>query len=370
MTDAAADPWTSRFAGLPLAVLHDHLDGGVRPQTLLELADEIGHPLPAGDATRLARWFTESANGGLPGYLATFEHIMPMLQTASALRRVAYEAVEDLAADGVVYAELRFAPEEHRVRRLPLEEAVEAVQDGIEAATRRVRTPAGEPIVVNTILCALRTDRYVEEVVQAAVRRRRQDDRLVGVDLAGQENGWPASPHAAALSAAREGQLHITIHAGEEGPVSSIADALAAGAERIGHGVAIAEQVPKDEAAPGHVLGAVATYLRDTQRCLELAVTSNMQTGAVSSIAGHPVARLLRSGFNVTLNTDNRLISGVSMSGELAAVADIHRLTTAEAHRMIRNAVRAGFGDERERNGIVKKIIDPAWEARIAAERD
>ncbi|MYV99217.1 adenosine deaminase [Streptomyces sp. SID3343] len=347
---------------LPLAVLHDHLDGGARPETLLELAAELGHPMPAETPHALAAWFAAAANTDLDAYLATFEHIMPMLQTQDALRRIAYETVLDLAADSVVYAEQRFAPEEHLTAGLPLDAVVEAVQDGFAAGMRDARTPDGHPVVVNTILCALRTEPHSRDIASLAVRRRRSDPRLVGFDLAGAERGAPASDHAQALRIAREGGVSLTVHAGEETGPDHVADALTHGAQRIGHGVSLIEEFT-DDGAPGPV---GAEVLRRGV-CLELAPTSNVQTGAARSLADHPLARLLRAGLPVTVNPDNRLVSGITVSSEFHAVAAAQGLTPQEQHRICRTAVLAGFGDPQERHRILHTVIDPAWTAHLAS---
>jgi adenosine deaminase len=348
---------------LPTAVLHDHLDGGLRPATIIELADAIGHRLPSADEQELARWFVRGAEQrDLAAYLDTFQHTTAVMQTTEGLRRVAREAVLDLAADGVVYAEVRYAPEEHQQRGLSLDEIVQTVQDGLAEGMAEASTPGGFPIVVNTIICALRTEHRSLEIAELTARRRRRDPRIVGFDLAGAETGWPASLHAAALGLVRAELVRLTVHASEEPDLLLISDALEHGAERIGHGVRLARDIA-DLEGPIPRLGRLAGYVRDRQICLEMAPTCHVQIGAVDSLESHPIGPMLRLGFNVTVNTDNRLMSGVKVSTEMAAVADAHRLTVAELHRLVGNAIRSGFGDFDERREIMTTIVDPAWQA-------
>ena len=223
---------------VPKVVLHDHLDGGLRPTTILELADEIGWTprLPSTDPTELHRWFVRGAETkDLLQYLATFEHTGAVMQRAGDLVRIAREAAVDLAADGVVYAEVRFAPELHVHHGLALDEIVEAVQEGFRAGVADAAA-AGSTIVVNTIICAMRTEQRSFEIAQLAVRMRELDARIVAFDIAGAETGWPPSLHADAFTFARANQMHITIHASEPPDLELISDALVHGAERIGHG--------------------------------------------------------------------------------------------------------------------------------------
>ncbi len=354
---APISPDTVRRA--PKAVLHDHLDGGLRPTTILELADEQGYQrLPAGDPGSLQAWFTRGADtGDILQYLATFEHTVAVLQTPTALHRAAREAAVDLAADGVVYAEVRFAPELHQQQGLALDAVMEAVQDGFRAGMDDAAA-AGTPIVVNTIVCAMRTEQRSLEIAELTARWRRQDRRVVAFDLAGAETGWPPSLHAAALAVARQELVHVTIHASEPPDLLLIGDALVHGAERIGHGVRLAADVAADG-----TLGPLARFVLERQVCLELAPTCNVQIGAVPSLAAHPVGPFLRRGFNVTVNTDNRLMSGVSVTSEVHAVATTFGLTWDEIGRLTANAVASGFGDHDERRRLIDTVIIPAYRA-------
>ena len=312
----------------PKVLLHDHLDGGLRPQTILELADECGwYPrLPSREPEDLHRYFIRGAESkDLLTYLATFEHTLAVMQNHEAIVRVASEAAQDLAADGVVYAEVRFAPELHEMNGMSLESVVDAVVEGFHTG-QQLAARSGTPIVVNTIICAMRTERRSTEIVNLAIRKRAEHPSIVAFDLAGAETGWPPSLHAEALAIARRAHLNITIHASEAPDLELIDDALFHGAHRIGHGVRLASDF---DAATGEP-GPLATYVRDHGICLEMAPTCNVQIGAVASLAEHPIGRFLRMGFRVGVNTDNRLMSNVSMSSEVHAVANTFGLSWSE----------------------------------------
>lgn len=344
----------------PKAVLHDHLDGGLRPATVLELADAVGHRLPEHDPDALQAWFTRGADTrDILQYLATFEHTGAVLQTAPALRRVAREAALDLAADGVVYAEVRFAPELHQQRGLTLDEVMEAVLDGFAAGVAEA-AGQGHRIAVHTVVCAMRTEQRSLEIAQLAARWRDRDPRVVAFDLAGAETGWPPSLHAEALTFARRALLHVTIHASEPPDLELIHDALVHGAERIGHGVRLRSDVTvADDGTP--TFGPLARSVRERQVCLELAPTCNVQIGAVPTLADHPVGPFLRWGFNVTVNTDNRLMSGVSVSSEVHDAARTFGWGWEDVARITTNAVHSGFGDLDERRDLVRTVIAPAY---------
>jgi adenosine deaminase len=342
----------------PKVLLHDHLDGGLRPQTVLELADEVGYrELPAGEPVALGRWFREAADSGsLPRYLETFAHTVAVLQRPEALQRVAREAALDLAADGVVYAEVRMAPELVTAGGMTLDDAVEAMLDGYAQGSREAAA-AGSPIVVGTLLCAMRqADRWVE-VAEQVVRHR--DAGVVGFDLAGPEDGFPPDRIPEAIAVLDRAGAHRTIHAGEAAGTASIAAALdGARAERLGHGVRIADEVPVD--GP---LGPVAQRVLDAQVPLEVAPSSNVQTGAYPSLAEHPVDRLYRAGFAVTMNTDNRLMSGVSASSELTAVAGTFGWGWDDVQTVAERALGAGFGDPAVRERLLLDVLRPGYAA-------
>ena len=284
------------------------------------------------------------------------------MQTAQHIERVAREAVVDLAADGVVYAEVRFAPELHQQEGLELESVVEAVTSGFRSGEADVAADGGR-ITVNAILCAMRTEHRSVEIAHLVDRLRAWDDKVVAFDLAGAETGFPPSLHAEALAFARSALLNITIHASEPPDLELISDVLAHGSHRIGHGVRLrADTNLVDGAAPGDlVLGPLAQYVLDHQIHLEMAPTCNVQIGAVPSVADHPIGPFLRAGFNVGYNTDNRLMSNVMPSSELHAVAVAHELDSAEMERLATNAMMSSFAPMDVRHRIVAEQIQPAY---------
>jgi adenosine deaminase len=338
----------------PKALLHDHLDGGLRPATIVELADAIGHPLPESDPGRLARWFVAAADSGsLERYLTTFAHTVAVMQTPEALHRVARECGLDLAADGVVYAEIRYAPEQHLERGLTLDDVVEAVRDGFvdgcaEAAAQ------GTPIRIGTLLTAMRHAARSQEIAELAVRFR--DEGVVGFDIAGAEAGFPPTRHLDAFEYLQRENFHFTIHAGEAFGLPSIWQAIQwCGADRLGHGVRIVDDIT------GDVLGRLAAYVRDKRIPLELCPSSNVQTGAAPSIAQHPIGLLHDLGFRVTVNTDNRLMSGTSMSREMALLAEAFGWGWSDLQWLTVNALKSAFIPFDERLEIITEVIKPAY---------
>ncbi|MDX1449253.1 MAG: adenosine deaminase [Acidimicrobiia bacterium] len=329
----------------PKVQLHDHLDGGLRPSTIIELADAVGYSgLPDSDPEALAAWFTQTVKvGGLPGYLKTFDHTIAVLQTADALERVAYEAVVDLAADGVVYAEIRFAPELNTRQGLGLDDVLEAALAGLDRGSTETGTDVG------LIVDGMRHDSRTTEAARAAVRWR--DAGVVGFDIAGPEAGYPPEAHLEAFGITAAGGLGITIHAGEADGLASIASALhECGAQRIGHGVRIVDDIEDDR------LGPIATEIRDRRIPLEMCPRSNVDTGAVLSLADHPIDRLLRLGFTVTVSCDNRLMSGTSPVTELAALVDAFGWGMAEVAEVTRNAAAAAFAPPQRVASLLARI--------------
>jgi adenosine deaminase len=339
----------------PKALLHDHLDGGLRPATIIDLAGPIGHQLPADEPEALRRWFESAANSGsLERYLETFAHTVAVMQTAEALRRVAYECAVDLAADGVVYAEVRFAPEQHLDRGLTLDDVVEAVlagfRDGCADAAQ-----AGTPIRVATLLTAMRHAARSMEIAELAVRYR--DLGVVGFDIAGAEAGFPPTRHLDAFEYLQRENFHFTIHAGEAFGLRSIWQALQwCGADRLGHGVRIVDDISGDGK-----LGRLAAYVRDKRIPLELCPSSNVQTGAAPSIAEHTIGLLRDLRFRVTVNTDNRLMSGTSMARELALLVDAFGYGWAELQWFTVNAMKSAFIPFDERLVLINEVIKPAY---------
>lgn len=343
----------------PKVLLHDHLDGGLRPATVVEIAAEVGHELPAADAASLGRWFVEACDSGsLPRYIATFEHTIAVMQRRQDLVRVARECVEDLAADGVVYAEVRWAPEQHLDHGLTLEEAVEAVREGFAEGCATARA-SGIEIHVSQILTAMRHQARSREIADLAVRYR--DEGVCGFDIAGAEAGFPPTRHLDAFEFLQRQNAHFTIHAGEAFGLPSIWEALQwCGADRLGHGVRIADDIEVDETGHAH-LGRLAAYVRDKRIPLELCPTSNLQTGAAASYAEHPIGLLTDLRFRVTVNTDNRLMSGTSMSHELQALVDTFGYGARELRLFAVNAMKSAFLPFDERLDLIERVLKPAY---------
>jgi adenosine deaminase len=349
-------------ADVPKVLLHDHLDGGLRPVTIVELADQVGYQdLPEADPEALAHWFVaETPKRDLVRYLAGFRHTVGVMQTVDALQRVARECVEDLAADGIVYAEVRFAPELHIESGLRLEDVVEAVLDGF-ALGMTAASADGRPIVVRALLTAMRTAARSLEIAELAVGYR--DRGVAGFDVAGAEAGYPPTRHLDAFQLVQRASFHATLHAGEAFGLPSIWEALHwCNAERLGHGVRIIDDVTVEP--DGQVrLGPLAGYVRDRRIPLELCPTSNVHTGAVSSLAEHPIGLLRRMQFRVTVNTDNRLMSGVTMSSELARCSEAFGWGWADLEWLTINAMKSAFWPFDDRLALINSVIKPAYAA-------
>src|SRR3954469_5470197 len=341
---------------VPKVLLHDHLDGGLRPATIVELAREAGHTLPADDAESLGRWFTESADSGsLVRYLETFDHTVAVMQRADHLTRVARECVEDLAADGVVYAEVRYAPEQHLRDGLRLEEVVLAVQDGFDQGMAQ----AGGRIVVRQLLTAMRHAARSREIAELSVKHR--DDGVVGFDIAGAEAGYPPTRHLDAFEYLQRENAHFTIHAGEAFGLPSIWQALQwCGADRLGHGVRIIDDITDREGELPQ-LGRLAAYVRDKRIPLEMCPSSNVQTGAAKSIAEHPIGLLTRLRFRVTVNTDNRLMSGTTLSEEFAKLVEAFDYDWDDLQWFTVNAMKSAFIGFDERLELINGVIKPGF---------
>ncbi|WP_067698344.1 adenosine deaminase [Nocardia jejuensis] len=347
----------------PKAVLHDHLDGGLRPATVLELARDCGYDqLPAGDAETLGNWFRDAADSGsLERYLETFAHTVAVMQTPEGLRRVARECAEDLAADGVVYAESRFAPEQHLEGGLTLDEVVEHTLAGFREGEANAAA-AGTPIRVICLLTAMRHAARSREIAELTIRWR--DRGVGGFDIAGAEAGYPPTRHLDAFEYLRSNNAHFTIHAGEAFGLPSIHEALAfCGCDRLGHGVRITDDIT--DSADGPVLGRVANYVRDMRIPLELCPSSNVQTGAVPSLDKHPFDLLARLRFRVTVNTDNRLMSDTSMSEEMHKLAQTFGYGWSDLERFTINAMKSAFIPFPERLRLIDEIIKPGYAVLI-----
>jgi adenosine deaminase len=362
----------------PKVLLHDHLDGGLRPATVVDIAERTGYDeLPTTDGEELDRWFRASADSGsLVRYLETFSHTVAVMQTREALTRVARECALDLAADGVVYAEVRYAPEQHLEGGLTLTEVVEAVQEGFREGERLAAT-AGTPIRLGTLLTAMRHAAKGLEIARLAVQYR--DEGVVGFDIAGAEAGFPPTRHLDAFEYLRRENAFFTIHAGEAFGLPSIWEAIQwCGAHRLGHGVRIVDDLrvgarpygtdpEHDAAAPLEDvrLGRLAAYVRDTRIPLEMCPSSNVQTGAASSIATHPINLLKRLRFRVTVNTDNRLMSGTSISREMQLLVDELGWTTEDLRWVTVNAMKSAFLPFDERLALIEDVIKPRYTALV-----
>lgn len=397
---------------MPKVLLHDHLDGGLRPETILALADEIGYgSLPADDPDQLAAWMQRGANRkDLTLYLETFAHTVAVMQTPEAIVRVARECAEDLAADGVVYAEVRFAPELHTERGLTLDDTIEAVLDGFAQGA------AGTRLTIRAICSAMRHLDRASEVAEAAVRWR--DQGVVAFDIAGPEAGFPPDDHLKAFQYCHRENFHITIHAGEAYGPRSIWKALQfCGAERLGHGIRIVDDIFNGSAgrprarsaagaapgrregksarssgraanpgspagaasgrreglggsAPNRSMGRLAHFIRDRRIPLEVCPTSNVNIGLVPTVADHPIDTLVRLRFRVTVNTDNRLMSNVSLSSELAGLADAFGYDWSRLRWLTVNAMKSSFLPFRQRLQLIEGLIKPGFAPLEAAQSE
>ncbi|GCD95365.1 adenosine deaminase [Embleya hyalina] len=358
----AVSPTVEQIRRAPKVLLHDHLDGGLRPATIIELAAAIGYDrLPSTDPDALGTWFREAADSGsLERYLETFDHTVAVMQTREGLFRVAAECAEDLAADGVVYAEIRYAPEQHLEAGLTLDQVVEAVDEGFREGERRAAA-AGDRIRVGALLTAMRHAARSLEIAELANRHR--DLGVVGFDIAGAEAGFPPTRHLDAFEYLKRENNHFTIHAGEAFGLPSIWQALQwCGADRLGHGVRIIDDITvKDDG--GVELGRLAAYVRDKRIPLEMCPTSNLQTGAASSYAEHPIGLLRRLYFRVTVNTDNRLMSGTSTTREFEHLVEAFGYGLDDLQWFTVNAMKSAFLPFDERLAMINEVIKPGYAA-------
>jgi adenosine deaminase len=355
MAAAPLDLATIRRA--PKVLLHEHLDGGLRPATLIQLAKAIGYEgLPTRDPAELATWFKPAAglaDRSLVRYLEAFDHTVAVMQRAESIERVAAESVEDLAADGVVYAEVRFAPEQHLRDGLTLDQVVEAAVAGVRRAS------AGRPIVVGLLLSAMRQAARSVEIAELAVRHR--DSGVFGFDVAGPEKGYPPTRYLDAFQLIAHENFHFTIHAGEAFGLPSIWEALQwCGAERLGHGVRIVDDISVQPDGRT-TLGRLAAYVRDQRVPLEMCPTSNVDTGTVPSLAKHPIDLLRRLRFRVTLNTDNRLMSNITLSDEFANLVATFGWDLADMEWLTLNAIKSAFLPFDGRLRIINEQVKPGY---------
>jgi adenosine deaminase len=343
---------------LPKVLLHEHLDGVLRPRTVIELAKEAKYAdLPTNDPDALSEWFYRGANqGSLAKYLEGFAHTIAVTQTEEALQRVAYEQAEDLSRDGIVYFETRFAPVFHTQKGLTHQQIVAAVLKGLERGRRDFGIPSG------LIICAMRNMNHSLEMAELAVDFRSRG--VVGFDLAGEEGGYPAKKHVDAFHYIQRENFNITIHAGEGYGKESIWQAIQyCGAHRIGHGTRLIDDIA---VADGRAvkLGDLAQYVLDKRIPLEICLLSNVHTGATPSLAEHPFKILYQEKFRVTLNTDNRLMSRTTMTQEFQAAADTFGLSLDDFERITINAMKSSFLPYKDRCDLIYSAIKPGY-ARI-----
>ena len=358
-------PSNDQIKRLPKALLHDHLDGGLRPQTIIEIAEKIGYKkLPTHDPIELGKWFEESCNSGsLVRYLETFSHTIAVMQTQESIIQVARECAIDLANDGVVYAEVRGAPELFTEQGLSIDQVVEATTEGYKQGMAEA-AKAGKIIRVESLLCGMRQAGRSQEAAEAVVKYR--DKGVVGFDIAGPEDGFPPTKQLETFEYLRRENAHFTIHAGEAYGLPSIWEAIQiCGAERLGHGVRIIDDIDFTGATPK--LGRLASYVRDRRIPLELCPTSNLQTGAAKTYKEHPIGVLAKLRFRITLNTDNRLMSNTSMTNEMSQCVDAFDWKFVDLQRVTVNALKSSFIPFEERLEIIEKVVKPAYLA-IAAE--
>jgi len=360
MSTPTTAPAREALAAAPKVVLHDHLDGGLRADTLVELAAEAGHELPTTDPAELAAWVQTAADSGsLEAFLEPFSHTGAVLQTAHGLERVAREFVLDMAADGVVWAESRFAPELSTAGGLSMEEVIDAVLAGLRAGEAEAAA-AGSPIRTGAIVCAMRQADRSLEAARLALSRR--DAGVVGFDIAGPEIGFPATAHAEAFALLREELFPFTVHAGEAVGPESVAQALAQGAQRIGHGVRVLEDVRAGDGTT-NALGRVAAYVRDRQVPLEVCPRSNTQTGTSPSVAGHQVTALRDLGFTITLSSDDRLWTGTTLTDEMVLLATEAGWRWEDFRQVTLDALDAAFMPEDLRQQLQRDVVLPGWRA-------
>ncbi len=350
----------SLLQSLPKALLHDHLDGGLRPQTVIELArDQKYKKLPTTDAGELAKWFHRGAKrGSLPLYLEGFSHTCGVMQTEEALERVAYEMMEDMYKDGVVYVETRFAPVFHTEKGLHWDDVVNAVLKGLDRGREKFGVEYG------VIICAMRNMRLSQEMAELAVDFRERG--AVGFDLAGEEGGFPPKKHVDAFHYIQRENFNITVHAGEAFGKESIWQAIQwCGAHRIGHATRLIEDIGLDKNDPTKItkMGYLAQYILDKRIPLEICLTSNVDTGAVRSVEEHPFGIYYRYKFRVTLNTDDRLMSDTTMTKEFKIAQQAFKLGVDELEKLTINAMKSAFIPYNRRIQIIYDVIKPGYAA-------
>lgn len=342
---------------VPKVLLHDHLDGGLRPKTVIELAKDIKYDkLPTEDPVELANWFHRGANkGNLTEYLQGFAHTCGVMQTKEALERVAFEMIEDMYYDGVVYVETRFAPVFHTEFGLTLDEVVQAVLDGLERGKQKYNVEYG------LILCAMRNQNTSLQIAELAVKFREKG--VVGFDLAGEEGGYPPKHHIDAFEYIQRENFNITIHAGEGYGKDSIWQALQwCNAHRIGHATKLVEDFEIDENGNIVKLGYLAQYVLDKRIPLEICLLSNVHTGAVKDLQSHPFGLFYKLKFRVFINTDDRLMSDTSMTKEFQFAVEYFDIGLDDMEKLTINAMKSAFIPYKDRIRIIYDIIKPGYQ--------
>lgn len=333
--------FSSKLRQLPKAELHCHLDGSVRPATLLDLAREARVQMPRHTVEELAEFMRVDDANSLEDYLRRFDVTVSVMQTEEALERIAYELAEDAAEDGVRYIEVRNAPILNVVHGLTLVQAVEAPLRGL----RRAEKDFG--IIGRSIICALRAFTPEESLEMAQLAVEFRNDGVVAFDLAGGEKGHPAARHVAAFRYAREHNLAVTVHAGEGDGAESVREAVhICGANRIGHGTRLIEDPD------------LTQYVNDRRIALEVCLTSNVQTKVAESYEAHPLREYFDRGLNVTLNTDNRLMSGTTLTDEYVHAAEHLGFTVDELAGIALNGFESAFLPWEERLMLIEEASD------------
>jgi adenosine deaminase len=341
---------------LPKVQLHDHLDGGLRPKTILELAESQNVKLPESDPDKLAAWFSKATKKRtLSEYLKGFKYTIAVMQTEEALFRVAYEMMEDMKNDGVVYVETRFSPIFHTTKRLSYDQVVEAVLRGLREGSRDFNVKFG------LIICAMRTMPPEGSFKMAEVAVRYREQGVVGFDLAGDEVGYPPKDHLDAFYYIQRNNFNITIHAGEAFGKESIWQALQyCGTHRIGHGLHLKDDImaPDNQIAE---MGHLSTYVRDRRIPLEVCLSSNLDTGAVPDLIYHPFPIFYKNRFRITLNTDNRLMSNTTLTKEFMIAIKLFNLTFKDIEKLTLNGMKSAFCHFPERLDLIYNYIKPGF---------
>ena len=342
---------------VPKVLLHDHLDGGLRAETVIDLAKSVKYnKLPTKDPVELAALFHRGANkGNLVEYLQGFEHTTAVMQTKEGLERVAYEMMEDMKNDGICYVETRFAPIFHTSKGLYNEDVVNAVLNGLEKGSKDFDVGYG------LILCGMRNMKNTLEIAELAVNFRNQG--VVGFDLAGEEGGYPPKKHIEAFQFIQRANFNITIHAGEAFGKESIWQAIQwCGAHRIGHATHLIEDVSRDEKGNVVGYGDLAQYVLDKRIPLEICLLSNVHTGAIDKVENHPFGIFYKEKFRVSINTDDRLMSDTNMTKEFLTAIQYFNLNLEDVEKITINSMKSAFIPYKERLSYIYKIIKPGFQ--------